>query len=516
MKALRATGVGLLGLFLGACAVGPNYHEPRNDAPAAFASAPAEQSPAMASDQRVDLSRWWLSFNDPELNSLIERAVHANPDVEIALTRLQEVRQREAMLIGGALPEAAASVAAGKGTGSDATRAGALPPLRAGDNKGNLPQVRQVAGFAASWELDLFGGYRRAIQAGRYDVRAAAAARSAVLIGVISDVARNYVDLRGQQQRLIILRGNIDSAKQSRDFEQARFDRGLTNEYDLQLAIREYETLLGELPLLQSEITSTRYRIAVLLGQYPENLASELSAVGKLPELPQSVQAGLPLELLKRRPDVTVAEDQLAVATEGIGVATAALFPQVALDGGIGTQSGTIGMHGTHIWDFGPSLYWPLLDFGTLDAKVNIADLQAHEQLVAYKKTIIGAVEDADEAIASYGAQTQRLDNLVQAMNASARAVELAQKRYNRGLTDFLNVVDAERQEYAIEADYTTAEQSAADALIYLYRALGGGWENYQDIPRIRLPEPAAIAMFRRLLSNNDPQQRSGPMQPGP
>ncbi len=514
MTTRRCAGVGLLGLLglcLSACAVGPNYHEPRNDAPATFASSLPEQPPTTASDLHVDLSRWWLSFNDPELTSLIDRAVRANPDVEIALTRLQEVRQQEAVLIGDALPEVAANAAAGKGTGSDATRAGALPPLRAGDNKGDLAQIRQVAGFAASWELDLFGGYRRAIQAGRYDVQAAAAARNAVLISVISDVARNYVDLRGLQQRLIILQGNIETAKQSRDFEQARFDRGLTNEYDLQLAIREYETLLGDLPLLQSEIASTEFRIAVLLGQYPESVSSELSAVGKLPQLPRSIQPGLPLDLLRRRPDVRVAERRLASATEHIGIATAALFPQVAVNGAIGTQSGVIGTHGTHIWDFGPSLYWPLLDFGALDASVNIADLQAHEQLVSYKKTVIGAVQDADDAIASYGAQTQRLDSLAQAMDASARAVDLAQKRYNRGLTDFLNVVDAERQEYAIEAEYTMAQQGAADALIYLYRALGGGWENYQNVPHIRVPEPAAIAIFQRLLTNNDPQQQPGP-----
>jgi outer membrane protein TolC len=174
---------------------------------------------------------------------LIDRAVRANPDIEIALTRLQEVRTQEAVLVGDALPLVAASADAGRGTGSDLTRAGAAPALRAGDNKGNLNQIRQVAGFAATWELDLFGGYRRAIEAGRYDVQAAAAARNAVLISVIADVARNYVDMRGLQVRLSILNENIATAQQSRDLEQTRYDRGITNELDLQLAIREFSTL---------------------------------------------------------------------------------------------------------------------------------------------------------------------------------------------------------------------------------------------------------------------------------
>jgi outer membrane protein TolC len=213
------------------------------------------------------------------------------------------------------------------------------------------------------------------------------------------------------------------------------------------------------------------------------------------------------VDMLQRRPDVREAERQLAAATARIGVATSNLFPHVALTGGLGTQSPTIGAHGSHIWTFGPALYWPLLDFGALDAMVSIADLQARERLLAYRKAVIGAVQDADDAIANYDAQTQRLNNLARAMQASERAVILAQQRYDRGLTDFLNVIDAERQQYALEADYTAARQSAADAFIYLYRSLGGGWEHYQDIPPIRLPEPAAIAGFHRLLAGDDPQK---------
>ena len=508
MKKSNALLVSALSLYMASCAVGPNYHAPKADAPPEFVAAPTATARVSTKMQpAVDLASWWRSFNDPELNSLVDRAIRANPDLEIALTRLQEARTGEAVLVGNVLPMVAASAAAGRGTGSDMTRAGAASALRAADNKGSLDQIEQVAGFAATWELDLFGGGRRAIEAGKYIIDAAAAARNAVLISIVADVARNYVDMRGMQMRLAIIRENIATAQQLRDFEQARFDRGMTNELDFQLASRELATLQSELPPLQGDIQAAQYDIAVLLGQYPEDLAAELGKPGTLPALPESIEAGLPLDLLQRRPDVREAERQLAAATARIGIATANLFPHVMVSGGLGTQSAGTGAQGSHIWAFGPSVYWPLLDFGALDALVGIADLQAHEQFVEYRKTVIDAVQDADTAIARFQAQEQRLKYLTDAIDASQRAVELAQQRYDRGLTDFLNVVDAERQLYNLEDQYTASQQSAADAFIYLYKALGGGWESYQHIPAIRRPEPAVMASFHRLLLRDDPQK---------
>jgi NodT family efflux transporter outer membrane factor (OMF) lipoprotein len=497
-----------LALALGGCAVGPNYHTPATTAPRSFVAAsttPVTESPVPQSS--VDLSQWWHALQDPELDALVERAIRANPDIEIALTRLQEVRTGQAVLVGAELPAAAADAAGGRGTGSDASRAGATRALESADNKGTLNQISQVAGFAASWEIDLFGANRRAIEAGRYDIQAAAAARNAVLLGVLGDLARSYVDLRGLQLRVAILRENIASAGQSRDLEQIRFERGITNELDLQLAIRELSSLQSQLPPLQSAIQAAQYRIAVLLGQYPEDLTAELAPATAMPELPAAVAPGLPVALLARRPDIREAERELAAATARIGVATANLFPRVSLTGALGVQSGNVGMHGSHIWEFGPAVYWPLLDFGALDALVGVADLQAHERLVNYRRTIIDAVMDADTAISSYTAQQQRLASLAPAMLASQRALSLAQQRYDRGLTDFLNVVDAERAQYDLEDQYVLAQQNAGEAFIYLCQALGGGWEAYQQIPPIRLPEPAVLAGFHHLISGDDPQK---------
>jgi NodT family efflux transporter outer membrane factor (OMF) lipoprotein len=507
--------IGLVGLAvaLTACAVGPNYHSPSVKMPQEYIAASAAAAPnapgRAVTGATVDLTQWWHALDDPELDSLIERAIRANPDIEIALTRLQQARTRQVVYAGDGLPVVAANAAAGHGTGSDFTRSGALPQLRAGDNKGNLPQIAEVAGFAATWEIDLFGGIRREIEAGHYDVQAAAAARNAVLISVAADVARNYVDLRGLQMRLAILRDNVAITEQSRDLQQTRFDRGITNELDLQLAIREYSTLQSQLPIMQAAVAATQANIAVLLGVFPEDLAQELSKPGMIPDVPPAIQAGLPLDLLQRRPDIREAERSLAAATARIGVATSNLFPRVALNAGLGTQSDTITTrHGSHIWDFGPSVYWPLLDFGALDAQVSIADLQTHAQLLAYKKTVIGAVQDADDAIANFSAQQQRLRDLTHALNASQRALSLAQQRYDRGLTDFLNVVDAEQQAYTLADQYTMSQQSAAEAFIYLYRALGGGWEHYQSLPPIHHPLPAVLAGFRSLATGSGPEQQ--------
>jgi outer membrane protein TolC len=197
----------------------------------------------------------------------------------------------------------------------------------------------------------------------------------------------------------------------------------------------------------------------------------------------------------------------VAASTARIGVATANLFPHVALNGGLGTQSDSLGIQGSHIWAFGPSVYWPLLDFGALDAQVSVANLQAHEQLLAYKKTLIAAVRDADSAIEEFSAQRERLKNLGDALDASERAVSLAQQRYDRGLTDFLNVVDAEHQHFTLQDEYTLSRQSTAETFIHLCLALGGGWEPYQDVPPIRRPEPAVIAGVHRL-ARPDPSPR--------
>jgi NodT family efflux transporter outer membrane factor (OMF) lipoprotein len=481
------------------CAAGPDYRMPKPDAPTHFV---ANSSGRRAAD--VDLAVWWKSLDDPELDSLVERAVKSNLDIEIALTRLQQARTYESVVVGHALPEMDASAAAGRGTGSDLARGRAVQPLVSADKAGGLQHINTLAGFDAVWEIDVFGKYRRAFEAARADTQAELAARNAVLISVVANVVRAYVDLRGFQIQVGILRQAAHLLRDSLNIVNIRYERGITNELDVALATRELDAFQAQIAPLEAQVSAAQYALAVLLGDYPESMVQELANPTLIPSMPGAAAPGVPLDLLKRRPDIQQAERELAAATARIGVATANLFPQVSLVGSIGSQTqgwGTTPDIGKHIWSFGPGAIWPLLDFGALDAQVDIAGLQAHLQLVNYRRTIVNAVQEVDTALDAYAAQQDRLKNLGDAMIAGQRAVDLATERYNRGLTDFLNVVDAERQFYDLQQQYAVAQVAQGEQFVQLYKSLGGGWQDYQTIPAIRRPQPAIIAAFRRVLS---------------
>jgi NodT family efflux transporter outer membrane factor (OMF) lipoprotein len=497
---------------LAGCAAGPNYHRPKVPIPEQYAAAGG--GGAAASDRadqpapQVDLTRWWQALGDPELDSLIERAIAGNPDLAIALDRLQAARTFEAAVVGTVLPEGEASAGAGRGTGSDLTRGRASNVLRSGDNAAGLQHLNEIGGFDALWELDIFGKYRREIEAARADAQATRAARNAVLVSVVADVARAYVDLRGLQVRASVLASATGVLRESLRIVSIRYERGITNELDVTLATRELATLEAHAAPVEAQVRAAEYTIATLLGAYPEDLVMELSATTMVPTVPGAVPLGAPPELLRRRPDIQQAERELAGATARIGIATANLFPSLGVSGAIGFQRQSLKgqpVIGEHIWALGPSAVWPLLDFGALDAQVEIADLETRALLARYKQTIQEAVREVDTSFELYTAEQVSLGKLGTALVASQRAATLANERYQRGVTDFLNVVDAERQEYDIEEQYTAAQVAAAEQFIALYRSLGGGWENYQGLPPIHRPEPAIIAVFQRVLGHNDP-----------
>jgi NodT family efflux transporter outer membrane factor (OMF) lipoprotein len=276
----------------------------------------------------------------------------------------------------------------------------------------------------------------------------------------------------------------------------------LTNELDVALAKRQLATLQADLKPLAAQIDASRHAISALLGLFPEDLAKELARPGPVPVLPAKIPVGQPVDLLRRRPDIREAERLLAAANARIGVVTADLFPSVTLSGAGGAQGGPRSSSAiplTLIGSIGPSLYWPLLDFGALDAQIEIANLQTHEALVAYKRAILTAVRQVDDAVAAYRAEQERLKSLNIALDAARQATQVSTERYDRGLTDFLNVLDAERQEFDLEARQVAARQAAASALVAVYKALGGGWSLNEPLPPIRVPMPAAIAAVKRL-----------------
>jgi NodT family efflux transporter outer membrane factor (OMF) lipoprotein len=501
----RWTYVGAIGLAaaLIGCSVGPDFQPPETPAPDKFVENPVGASQKAPRNASVDLAEWWKSLRDLELNSLISRAIESNLDIEIALTRIQEARTEEYVIIGEALPSVAGTGGAGVGTGTDLTRGRATPDLRSAENNTNLKRIQEAGGFDAGWELDFFGKFAREYEAVAHDAESLAAARDWVIVTVAADVARAYLDMRALQGELAALRKNIDVAKGGLDLATKQFQQGLTNELDVALAQRQLATLQADIAPLEGEIAATRHVIAVFLAVFPEDLAKELATTGPIPTLPARIPYGLPVDLLRRRPDIHAAEQELAAATARIGVATADLFPRVVLTGALGAQGGprtSSAVPITLIGSIGPGVYWPVLDFGTLDAKIDIADLEAHRLLISYRQTVLTAVQQVDDAIALYGAEQERLRNLDRALTSARQATKLATERYNRGLTDYLNVLDAQRQEFALDEQYVVSEKNAGEQLIAVYKALGGGWELHQFIPPIRQPQPAIIAAARRLL----------------
>ncbi len=402
------------------------------------------------------------------------------------------------------LPVVGASGGGGVGTGSDETKGRVSQALRSATNAQGLRSINEAGGLDASWELDLLGKVRRQVEARTADAQAVKDARDWALVTVAADVARAYLHMRAQQRQLVVLRQNIDAARGNVDLAQGRLNRGLTNAIDVSLAQRQVETLRADLAPLAAQIDASRHAIAVLLGVFPEDLAKEFAKTGDMPTLPTKIHVGQPADLLRRRPDIREAERRLAAANARIGVATADLFPTVILSGAGGGQGGPHSGSAvpiTWIGSIGPSVYFPLLDFGALDAQIKIADLQTHEALVAYKRSILLAVQQVDDANTSYRAQLERLKSLDRALAAARQAKQIATERYDRGLTDFLNVLDAEREEFDLEARHVATRQAAADALVALYKALGGGWSPNEPIPPIPTPQPAAVAAAKYLLS---------------
>jgi NodT family efflux transporter outer membrane factor (OMF) lipoprotein len=429
-------------------------------------------------------------------------------DIEAALARVQRARIQEVVVIGAALPQVGISAGIAAGTrvdGLDVTKGRVANSLRAGSSTTGLKTLSEIVGFDGGWELDIFGKYRRLLEAARDNTEALAELRHAVLITVIADVVRSYINIRGFEARLEFARDNVATAQKTLDIVQTRFDRGLTSEFDVTLAKRQLAVLQARPSDLTAAIRDARSRMAILLGTYSEEIAAELRRRRGIPRIPDYLRPGLPLDLLRRRPDIRQAEREVAAATARIGAATADLFPTVSVTAGFGAQGGprltdatTPPVRGP-IWSIGPSGYWPVLDFGRLDAVIIAQELKTHELLVNYKKAILVAVAEVNNAIANFRAARQRLKDLQTALAESRRTVDLALERYDRGLTDFLNVLDAQRQQFEIEQQSVLAQEAVAIQFVLFYKALGGGWERYDALPPIPEPQPAIAAAIRRL-----------------
>lgn len=491
---------------LSGCTLGPNYLVPEIGTPELFTgtiSGAARGPVKLIQSDSPEIIRWWTLLKDPELESLIHRAISANPDIEIAADHIRAARENEIAVRGAALPDVEASAGAGRGTGTNSTRGRVSPPLNAASNTTGLKEITYVAGFDAGWELDFFGKSRRALEAARYSTGVAAEQRHAALVSIVAEVARAYIDTRGAQAAIKASRENVARAQKTLDLMRARFQRGLTNELDVTLASRQLAILNAGLAPLSADEYAGCARIATLLASYSGGICEELQRFREIPTTPEALKAGLPVDMIRRRPDVRAAERELAVETARIGVAIADLFPRVAVTVGGGVQGGReiAGVPGItkSIYSVGPALYWPLLDFGTLDAVIQIQKLQANAQFLNYKHVVIASVEEVNVALARYRTSMAILKSLENAVKESKHAVALASERYDRGVTDSLNVLDAERQDDELNIQYAQAKTDAANAFIAVYKALGGGWEMFDEELPAPAVQPAVLAAFDHL-----------------
>jgi len=479
MKILRiASVVALLSLWSG-CALGPRYRAPNPAMPDEW----SEIGKGEKSAASRDISRWWTTFNDPVLDTLVERANRSNLDLRVAEARIREARAARGIAAADRLPSIDASASYMRSERSES-----VPPFLSGSGGsgvGNIfgDRVQDLfqAGFDAGWEIDVFGGVRRNVEAATAEVEAAVENRRDVLVTLLAETARNYVELRGVQLRLAILKGNLEAERETLKLTRVRFAAGLASDLDVARAEALVSTTQARIPVLETSAKRAIHRIGVLLGEHPGSLVPELTKEAPIPLHPPGVPVGLPSDLLRRRPDIRRAERELAAATARIGAATADLFPRFSLTGSFGGSSVTLGdlvAGAGRTWGFGPAVRWPIFAGGKIRANIRVQNARQEQALALYEKTVLTSMEEVENALVAYSREQDRRLLLAKSVEANRRAADLADSRYSAGLEDFISVLDTLRSLYESQDRLAQSEQAVEVDVIGLYKALGGGWEN--------------------------------------
>jgi multidrug efflux system outer membrane protein len=449
--------------------VGPNYQPPETKAADKFDNLESTYSAEPFSKEGGNAS-FWQTFADSELDKLVNEALASNHDLRIAMTRVNEARalRRDASF------DLAPSIQASGGYTKTRT-----------SSQGTLPGTARAtelydAGFDAFWELDFFGGVRRGLEASRADLGAEEASLQDVQVIVTAEVTRTYFELRGQQQQLDVARRNVANQKSTLDLAQVRLDAGSGTEFDTARAQAQLSSSRGTIHPLEAAVARSIHRLSVLVGREPGALRAELAPPQNLPPLPGIVPVGDPASLLRRRPDIRVAERELAGATARIGVAVADLFPRVTFTGSAGyiaSSSGALGDSGTDAYLLAPGISWGIFDYGHVQARIGAAKWRKEGALLRYEKTVLQALEETEDSLVTHARARDRLVHDEAAVRASNMAASLARVRYENGASDFLQVLDAERTLLQSEDQLARSRTEAATSLIAVYKSLGGGWE---------------------------------------
>jgi len=456
-------------VITGCAAVGPNYVPPEMSVSAIWHT----QLEGGLAAEEIDphtLASWWTTLNDPGLYSLIERAVAGNLDLKKAQARVRESRARRGIAKAGMFPTLDI---AGSDTWTRSSK---------DTGTGKTSQL-YVASFDSGWELDIFGGVRRSVEASEADLRAIREDLHDVLVSLLAEVALNYVEVRTFQSRLDEAEASLEAQNETYQLTLWRYQAGLSDELATQQARYNLESTRSQIPTLRMGLDEAMNRIAVLLGEQPGKVHGELEKREPIPVTPLKAAVGVPADLLRRRPDIRRAERELAAQTARVGVATADLYPRFTLSGSIGLEALSLNnllsnLSSSDSWTLsgGPRISWAVFDAGAIRQNIEVQSALQEQALIQYEAAILGALEDVENALVSYAEEQHRRDDLHEATQAAQKAVELAQNKYQAGLADFSNVLDAQRSLLSFQDQMTQSNGTVTSNLIRLYKALGGGW----------------------------------------
>ena len=467
----------LLTFAIASCTVGPDYKEPpKVEAPSAYHEATTQPARPTTQPAAPTFARWWTVFHDEKLDHLIEEAVRSNIDLQVAEARVREARAQRLVAKAELLPQVNADGSYTRSRSSEHV----IPNGSSGFITPGAEEDLFQAGFDASWEIDVFGGIRRNVEAATADVEAAVEDRRDVLVTLLSEVARNYADLRGDQRRLAIAWDNIHSQEDVVRLTESRYQAGVVSELDVAQAKALLATTRAEVPPLEASVQQSIHQLGVQLGREPGALQSQLETPGPIPPAPPEVPVGLPSDLLRRRPDIRRAERQLAAATARVGVAVADLFPKFSLTGTAGLESISTSDFfnwGSRYWTIGPTMTWPLFAGGRIHANIEVQNAREEQAKGAYELAVLTSLKEVEDALVNYSREQVRRQSLADAVAANQRAVDLSSELYTRGLTPFINVLDAQASLHRSQDDLAQSERTVSTDLVAVYKALGGGWE---------------------------------------
>jgi NodT family efflux transporter outer membrane factor (OMF) lipoprotein len=492
MKRLDRALAPLLVLAVAGCTLGPDYQTPKFFQPDTWFADPPKPAPVasvtVAEPVRAD---WWALLGDAELTSLEQRVADANPDVRVATVRLAESRAQRRITAADEFPQVNGdasyvrqkpsprgefSLLSGGASGAGTSGATGAPSAGVPIKPFNLWQY----GFDASWELDLWGKVRRSVESADANIDASAEAKRDILLSTMAEVARDYVQLRDVQDQLRIARENSDVATESLRLTRQQAVHGMTSQLDVTSAAAQLASVAATIPQLEQRQAAAINQLSFLMGEPPRALAGELSTPQPVPPVPPQVPIGLPSDLAKRRPDIREADAKLHAATAEIGVAEAQFYPSVTLTGSLDIQAldfNKLGSWAARTYSFGPSLSIPIFEGGKLKGNLDLTKAEQQEAAITFQKTVLNAWQEVDNAMVAYDAEQRRDAQLREQVEQTQRQLGLARQQYQRGETDFLHVLDAQRQSLAAEQQEADSRATISSNLVALYKSLGGGWD---------------------------------------